>query len=98
MHINSTTSQQKRTEHALAQRKRHWRRRHPGLEVAGELTEHLRQTALISRHRGQDHSHDFTLSPAKQRAVVIQQVERHAFETTGTNPLSRLLRTIQYRP
>ena len=40
---------------------------------------------------GQDHFHDCTLSPAKQRAVVGQQVERHAFQTTGRNPLSRLL-------
>ena len=78
-----------------AKRKGDWRRRTQGL--GGTPPEHLQHTALISTREGQDHwgtrlpPHDFTLSPAKQRTVVSRQVERPAFETTGRNPLSRLL-------
>ena len=41
-------------------------------------------------------SHDFALSPAKQRAAVSRQVGRHAFETTGKIQCLTHLRTIQY--
>ena len=66
--------------------------------VAGELNEHLHHTAQISTRRGAKTtgelselpSHEFTLSPTKQRTVVSHQVERHAFEITGRNPPSRL--------
>ena len=52
MHANSSTMQLNADMHVLAERRRHWRRRCPGLEVAGELIERLHQNALISTHRG----------------------------------------------
>ena len=83
MHINSSTLHLNAALQALVQRKRHWRM----------PPEHLQHTALISTHRG-PRPLDSTLSPAKERAVVSQQVERHAFETIGRIHCLAYLRTI----
>ena len=84
---NSSTLQLNAAGHALAKRRRHWRRRPEGIGDTGDAarappphcTGELGSPLTTSR-----------CHPRNNENVVSHQVERHAFETIGRNPPSRL--------